>query len=178
VYPEVTDSEGESGYRQRKVVHRNSGNGKFAEVSGELGPGIAERVAGRGMAVGDFDNDGDLDLLVNCVNSAPQLLRCDAPGGQAWVKVKCIGTKSNRTAIGARVTCTAGGKAYVDEVRSGGSYLSQNDLRVHFGLGTATSAVIEVRWPAGGADRVELESLNRVVTVVEGKGLSAWPANP
>jgi hypothetical protein len=66
----------------------------------------------------------------------------------------------------------------VDEVRSGGSYLSQNDLRVHFGLGTATSAVIEVRWPAGGADRVELESLNRVVTVVEGKGLSAWPANP
>jgi enediyne biosynthesis protein E4 len=173
VYPEVGDSAAESGYRQRKVVYRNLANGRFAEVSDQLGPGIAEKASARGMAVGDFDNDGDLDLLVNCINAAPQLLRCDAASNNSWLKVKCVGTRSNRSAIGARVLCTANEKTYVDEVRSGGSYLSQNDLRIHFGLGSATSAALEIRWPSGAVDRAQLDSLNRIVTFTEGRGITA-----
>jgi hypothetical protein len=133
-----------------------------------------EAVTGRGMATGDFDNDGDLDLLVNCINDVPQLLRCDSATKNNWVKVKTIGTKSNRTGIGARIVCTTqeGGKPHrqMDEVRSGGSYISQSDLRVHFGLGTADRADIEVRWPSGTIDRLEGIAVNRIVTVLEGQG--------
>jgi hypothetical protein len=170
VYPEVGEREDESGYRERKVVYRNLGNGTFADVSLASGPGILEKVAARGCAFGDFDNDGDIDVLVNCVNDLPQLLRCDQSPRNNWLKVKTVGVKSNRSGIGARVFCsTAGGRPQMDEVRSGGSYISQNDLRVHFGLGKATSAEIEVRWPSGIIDRFRA-SANRVVTVTEGKG--------
>jgi hypothetical protein len=135
-----------------------------------------EAVTGRGMAVGDFDNDGDLDLLVNCVNDVPQLLRCDSRLRNHWIKVKTVGTKSNRTGIGARIYCTThdAGQPHkqMDEVRSGGSYLSQSDLRVHFGLGEATSADLEVRWPSGAVDRLGGVAADRVVTVVEGLGES------
>jgi hypothetical protein len=174
VYPEVGETLAESGYRQRKVVYRNLRNGKFEDVSEQLGPGILEAVTGRGMAVGDFDNDGDLDLLVNCVNGLPQLLRCDSRLKNHWVKIKTIGTKSNRTGIGARIYCTTtdAGKPHrqMDEVRSGGSYISQSDLRVHFGLGTATSADLEVRWPSGLIDRLPAVAVDRVITVIEGQG--------
>ena len=173
VYPEVGDTLTESGYRQRKVVYRNLRDGKFLEVSEQLGPGILEAVPGRGMAVGDFDNDGDLDLLVNCVNEVPQLLRCDSRLKNNWIKVKTVGTKSNRTGIGARIYCTTteAGKPHrqMDEVRSGGSYISQSDLRVHFGLGAATTADLEVRWPSGIVDRLTAVAANRAVTVVEGR---------
>ena len=127
-----------------------------------------EKVAGRGMAVGDFDNDGDLDVLVNCINDVPQLLRCDSRGKHGWLKVKTVGVKSNRTGIGARIYCTAGGRRQMDEVRSGGSYLSQSDLRVHFGLGTATTADLEIRWPSGVVDRIRGVKANQVLRVVEG----------
>lgn len=174
VYPEVGESAIESGYKQRKVAYRNLGNGKFREVSEELGPGILEKVSGRGMAIGDFDNDGDLDVLVNTVNDYPQLLRCDSTLRNNWLKVKVKGVKSNRTGIGARVICTAeiGGKVHrqMDEVRSGGSYISQSDLRVHFGLAGASSAQLEVQWPSGTVDRVAVEKVNRIVTIVEGAG--------
>lgn len=169
VYPEVGETAAESGYRQRKVVYRNLRNGRFAEVSEELGPGIVEKVTGRGMAVGDFDNDGDLDLLVNCMNDVPQLLRCDSGLKNNWLKVKTVGVKSNRTGIGARVYCRTGEHRQMDEVRSGGSYLSQSDLRVHFGLGTAVVADIEVRWPSGAVDKLIGVKANQVITVVEGK---------
>jgi hypothetical protein len=169
VYPEVAESSAESGYRQRKVLYRNLGNGKFADVSENGGPGILELAAGRGCAVGDFDNDGDLDVLVNCVNDVPQLLRCDNTLKHNWIKLKCTGTKSNRSGIGARVICTAGGRRQMDEVRSGGSYISQNDLRVHFGIGTATEAAVEVRWPSGHIDRFPALAPNRVHTLTEGK---------
>ena len=170
VYPEVSEREDESGYRERKVLYRNLGNGRFADVSLTSGPGILEKVAARGCAFGDFDNDGDIDVLVNCVNDLPQLLRCDQSSRNNWIKVKTVGVKSNRSGIGARILCTAAGvRNQMDEVRSGGSYISQNDLRVHFGLGKATSAEIEVRWPSGITDRFRTAA-NRVVTVIEGKG--------
>jgi hypothetical protein len=172
VYPEVAETAIEYGYRQRKVLYRNLGNGKFADVSMEGGPGILETVPGRGCAVGDFDNDGDLDVVVNCVNDVPQLLRCDSQTGNRWIKLKCVGAKSNRSAIGARVYCTGGKRRQMDEVRSGGSYISQNDLRVHFGLGQAESADIEVRWPSGVVDKLPGLAAGRIYTIVEGKGLA------
>lgn len=172
VYPEVGDTAIESGYRQRKVAYQNLRNGRFKEVSEQLGPGILEKVTGRGMAIGDFDNDGDLDVLVNCINDVPQLLRCDAQTGNNWIKVKTVGVKSNRTGIGARVVCTTvvDGKPHrqMDEVRSGGSYISQSDLRIHFGLGKAESAAIEVHWPSGAIDRLEAVKPNQILKVVEG----------
>ena len=173
VYPEVGDTASESGYRQPKVAYRNLANGRFQEVTSQLGPGLTEAVTGRGMAVGDFDNDGDLDLLVNCINDVPQLLRCDSKTGNHWIQVKVVGTKSNRTGIGARIYCTStlDGKTHrqMDEVRSGGSYLSQSDLRVHFGLGSADSAEIEVHWPSGIVDRLGKTGVDRVIKVVEGR---------
>ncbi len=170
VYPEVGETSGESGYRQRKVLYRNLGNGKFADVSLEGGPGILEAVAGRGCAFGDFDNDGDIDVVVNCINDLPQLLRCDSASKNNWLKVKVVGVKSNRSGIGARVYCTPeGGATQMDEVRSGGSYLSQNDLRLHFGLGSAERADIEIRWPSGQIERVRGAKANQALRVVEGQ---------
>ena len=169
VYPEVGNKEDGTGYRQRKVLYRNSGSGRFADVSLQAGPGIAEPVAGRGCAVGDFNNDGCLDVVVNCVNEVPQLLECRAAGERNnWIAVRTIGTRSNRSGIGARIVCTAGGRRQVGEARSGGSYLSQNDLRVHFGLGKAASVDLEVRWPSGHVDRHTAVPVNRVIAVTEG----------
>jgi hypothetical protein len=168
VYPEVGETAGETGYRQRKVLYRNLGAGRFQDVSLEGGAGILEAVAGRGMATGDFDNDGDLDVVVNCVNEPPQLLRCDNSSGNRWLKVKCVGTRSNRSGIGTRVICTPeGGRPQIDEVRSGGSYLSQSDLRLHFGLGRAERASLEIRWPSGGVQQIEDVRANQVLRVVE-----------
>jgi hypothetical protein len=111
------------------------------------------------MAVGDFNNDGALDVVVNCVNDVPQLLKCTSRTGHNWLKIKLIGTKSNRSAIGARVTCrTPDGRVQVQEVRSGGGYLSQSALELHFGLGTAERAEVEVRWPSGRAAAIGLRA--------------------
>jgi hypothetical protein len=166
VYPEVGESAEESGYRERKVLYRNLANGKFADVSTAAGPGILEAVAARGCAIGDFDNDGDLDVLVNCTNDVPQLLRCDQAPGNHWLKLKLIGTKSNRSAIGARVYCTTGAHRQMDEVRSGGSYISQSDFRVHFGLGSAETAEIEIHWPSGAIQKLSAKA-NQILTVTE-----------
>ena len=109
---------------------------------------------------------------MNCVNDVPQLLRCDSTLKNNWLKVKTIGVKSNRTGIGARIYCTPqGGRRLMDEVRSGGSYFSQSDLRVHFGLGKAEQADLEIQWPSGQADKIAGVKANKVVVVVEGKGI-------
>ena len=171
VYPEVREKASESGYRERKVLYHNLGNGKFQDVSLDAGPGIVETVSGRGCAVGDFDNDGNLDVVVNCVNDVPQLLHCESTLKNNWLKVKTVGKKSNRSGIGARVFCKPEGEhQQMDEVRSGGSYFSQSDLRIHFGLNKARKADIEVHWPSGVVDKFAGAAANQVVTVVEGKG--------
>ena len=172
VYPEMQEKASEGGYRERKVLYHNLGNGKFQDVSLGAGPGIQEIVAGRGCAIGDFDNDGCVDIVVNCVNELPQLLRCESTLKNNWLKVKTVGTKSNRSGIGARIFCKPEGEhQQMDEVRSGGGYFSQNDLRVHFGLKKATKADVEVHWPSGVVDKVAGVAANQVITMFEGKGL-------
>jgi enediyne biosynthesis protein E4 len=178
VYPEVEQLKTEAGYPQRKLLYKNLRNGRFDDVSYDAGPGISEPVAARGCAFGDFDNDGDLDVVVNTVNEFPQLLRCDSRTGNNWIKVKTIGTKSNRSGIGARIKCVThrtGEKSLhpqIDEVRSGGGYFSQNDLRVHFGIGKAESVeLLEIRWPSGLVETLKDIKPNQVIFVKEGEGI-------
>jgi hypothetical protein len=179
VYPEVAQLTTEAGYPQRKLLYRNLRNGKFADVSLEAGPGISTPSPSRGCAFGDFDNDGDLDIVVNCVNDFPQLLRCDTTLKNNWIKVRTIGTKSNRSGIGARLRCVtrvAGESkphSQIDEVRSGGGYFSQNDLRVHFGIGAADSVdLLEIRWPSGQVDLLKDLKANQLYYVTEAKGIT------
>ena len=178
VYPEVEQLRTEAGYAQRKLLYRNLRNGKFEDVTDMAGPGITNPVAARGCAFGDFDNDGDLDVVVNVMNGMPQLLRCDSSSGNNWIKLKLIGTKSNRSAIGARVICSTvfpgESKTHrqMDEVRSGGSYFSQSDLRLHFGLGKAEKVdFLEVRWPSGHVETYKNTSVNILLTIKEGRGI-------
>jgi enediyne biosynthesis protein E4 len=179
VYPEVEQLKTEAGYAQRKLLYRNLRNGHFEDISLQVGPGISEPSASRGAAFGDFDNDGDIDVVVNTVNDYPQLLRCDAKLNNNWIKVRTIGTKSNRSGIGARLICTThipgDSKPHqqIDEVRSGGGYFSQNDLRVHFGLGKAEKVdVLEIRWPSGQVDTLKDVKINQLIYVKEGAGIT------
>jgi hypothetical protein len=179
VYPEVEQLKTEAGYAQRKLLYHNLRNGHFADVSFQAGPGISEPSASRGAAFGDFDNDGDIDVVVNTVNDYPQLLRCDSKLDHNWIKIRTIGTKSNRSGIGARLKCVTHPPAeskphqQIDEVRSGGGYFSQNDLRVHFGLGTAEKVdLLEIRWPSGQVDTLKDIKVNQVVFVKEGDGIA------
>jgi hypothetical protein len=178
VYPEVEQLRTEAGYAQRKLLYRNLRNGKFEDISEAVGPGISVPSASRGCAFGDFDNDGDLDFVVNCVNDAPQLIRCDSSLKNNWIKVRTMGTKSNRTGIGARLRCVVQmpGETkphqQIDEVRSGGSYFSQNDLRIHFGVGSAQKVdLLEIRWPSGTVDALKDVAVNQLVYVKEGEGI-------
>jgi len=188
VYPEVEQLKTEAGYAQRKLLYRNLRNRRFEDVSLQAGPGISVPSASRGCAFGDFDNDGDIDIVVNTVNDFPQLLRCDSRTANNWIKIKTFGSKSNRSGIGARLKCVTRlpgeNKPHeqIDEVRSGGSYISQNDLRVHFGLGKAEKVdLLEIRWPSGQVDTLKDIKPNQLVFIKEGEGVvrtMQFPAAP
>lgn len=173
VYPELEDhGHPESPYRQRNMLYRNLCNGAFENVTSSAGPGLDLRRSGRGVAFLDFDNDGALDIAINNQNDPPTLLHNLGAKTNHWVTIRTVGTRSNRDGIGARITVVAGGRRQIDEVRSGGGYISQNDLRVHFGLGQATMIDrLEIRWPSGAIDKLENLPADKFLTVHEGKGI-------
>ena len=182
VYPELEPVYAQYPRRGPRLVFRNSGNGKFAELGEEAGPGIAARHVSRGCAFGDFDNDGDLDVVIMNQNEPPSLLRNDAPPANHWLKVRLEGTKSNRSGIGGRVVVRYGGKMQAQEAMSQSSYVSANDPRLHFGLGAEKTADIEVRWPLGATDSFKNVAAGQLITIREGsdsaKGtirLESWP---
>jgi hypothetical protein len=174
VYPEVERVKTEAGYKQRKVVYRNLANGRFADVTAQLGAPVTEPKAGRGAAFADFDNDGDVDIIVNNVHDTPDYFRLDRTSGSHWISLQLAGTVSNRSAIGARVRVTIAGAVLRQDVRGGGSYYSQNDLRQHFGLGAASRVErVDVRWPNGREESWSDLAVDRLHTLKEGTGTPA-----
>jgi hypothetical protein len=171
VYPEVERKLPQFANKTPRAVFRNLGNGTFEELDEQAGPGITEGHCSRGCAFGDFDNDGDLDVLILNLNEPPSLLRNDVRGQQNWIKVKLEGVKSNRSAIGARVLAHYGGKVQAQAALSQSSFYSCNDTRLHFGLGTFGSVDIEVLWPNGLHERFRNVKANQLVTLREGAGI-------
>jgi enediyne biosynthesis protein E4 len=173
VYPEVDHYDIGETFKNPRLVYKNLGNGHFKDVSKEMGPGINAHFSSRGAAFGDYDNDGGMDVLILNMNDLPSLLRNVGGNKQNWIKIKLLGTKCNRTAIGARVRVVTGKHSQIDEVHSGGSVMSQSDLRLHFGLGRAeTVDLIEVKWPTTQAvERFTGVKANQIVTIREGSGI-------
>ncbi len=171
VYPEVEKKLPQYPYRTPAVLFRNLGSGRFEELFTEAGPGIAAPHSSRGCAFGDFDNDGDLDILIVNLNEPPSLLRNDIKGDPHWIKVKLVGMKSNRSAIGARVTVKYGGHVQAQEVLAQSSYLSVDDRRLHFGLGDIGTVDLEIRWPDGHRQSFNKLAANQLVTVNEQSGI-------
>jgi hypothetical protein len=168
VYPELEPVNPKYPRKGPRILFRNLGNGTFSELQTDDQPALAARFASRGCAFGDFDNDGDLDILIMNQNDPPSLLRNDAPPQNHWIKIRLHGTKSNRSAIGARVTVRSGGKVQVQELMSQSSYVSSNDPRLHFGPGAAEKAELEIRWPMGSVEVHKDVPANRLITLVEG----------
>ncbi len=168
VYPELEAKLPSSPFKTPRVIFRNLGNGRFEELLDSAGPGISAAHASRGCAFGDFDNDGDLDILIVNLNEPPSLLRNDVSGANRWLKVRLIGTKSNRSAIGARVIAKYGDKKQCQEVLSQSSFYSSNDRRIHFGLGTAERVDLEVHWPSGQSSHFPGVESSQLVQIHEG----------
>ncbi|MGO9097175.1 MAG: CRTAC1 family protein [Bryobacteraceae bacterium] len=171
VYPEVEKRYPDQPHRTPRLLFRNLGDGRFEELIDQAGPAVGAPHASRGVAFGDFDNDGDVDILIMNQNEPPSLLRNDVTGDGHWLKVKLEGVKSNRSAIGARVTAHYGGKRQAQEVLAQSSYMSVSDRRLHFGLGAAESADLEIRWPNGNVESINKVAANRLVVVKEGAGI-------
>jgi len=166
VYPQIPT------YRQRNLIHHNNHDGTFTEVAAQLGAPFLEKGVARGAVFGDLDNDGDVDIVINNLDGAAQVLRNDGGNSSNSVLIKLVGVKSNRDGIGARVKVVSGDLTQVDEVRSGDSYISQSDLRLHFGLEKKTKIdLIEVRWPSGTVDKINNLNPNKTLTIKEGQGL-------
>jgi hypothetical protein len=171
VYPEVERVLPAYPFRTPRLVFRNLGDGRFEELIDEAGPGVSAVHTSRGCAFGDFDNDGDVDVLVMNMNEPPSLLRNDVTGSGHWLKVLLAGTTSNRSAIGARVTAAYAGRAQAQEVTAQSSFYSANDRRLHFGLGAATSADLTIRWPNGGTEAIAGVEADQLVVIREGAGI-------
>ena len=170
VYPEVESGRTGESFKQNRLVYWNRGDGQFYDLSAQAGPGIADVHASRGLAVGDLDNDGNEEIVIVNMGEAPTLLRNTAAGLGHSILVRLL-TATKRDAIGARVALTAGGQKQMDEVRSGGSYISQNDLRLHFGIGKANSADLSVRWPDGKVENFPAVASGQIVTIQQGRGI-------
>ena len=172
VYSQIADRKLHIAYRQPKLLYRNLGNGRFEDVSAKAGPAITAANVGRGCAFGDFDNDGDVDVIVNNLDGPPTLLRNDGGNRHNWILIKCVGLRSNRSAIGTRVRLTAGERSQIAEVMSGSSYYSQNDFRLHFGLARAATAdAVELAWPSGVKETYKDLPANHLFVIQETKGI-------
>ncbi len=172
VYPQVDSLPSGARYREPANLFLNQRDGTFCDASQQAGPALTEPRVGRGLAAADFDNDGNVDLVIENLDGQPVLLHNPGTPGTHWVSFELAGTKSNRLALGARITIQAGGQTQTDEVRSGGSYLSQNDLRVHFGLASATKIdSVEIRWPSGRVDVMKDLLADHFYAVLEGSGM-------
>ncbi len=172
-FPEVERKHPEFAHKTPRVLFRNLGGGRFEELLDAAGPAIAEAHSSRGVAFGDFDNDGDLDILIMNMNEPPSLLRNDVRGGGHWLKVKLVGTRSNTSAIGAVVTVAYGGRRQAQAVLAASGYLSCGDRRLHFGLGASVMADLEIAWPSGVRESVKGLRADQLVTVKEGAGVVA-----
>ncbi len=173
VYPEVDQYHLGSDYEEPRLLYRNNGDGTFSNVSAQSGTGITTRSSSRGLAIGDLWNDGRESVVISNMNAAPSLLVNQVKSTNHWVGFHLVGTKSNRDAIGAKVVIRVGNRIFVDEVRSGSSYLSQSDMRIHFGLGIISSVPgVEVRWPNGVSEFFKNPKIDSIVTLPEGSGES------
>jgi hypothetical protein len=152
-------------------VFRNLGGGRFEELIEEAGSGVSAVHTSRGCAFGDFDNDGDVDVVVVNMNEPPSLLRNDVTSGGHWLKVLLVGVRSNRSAIGARVTARYEDRIQAQEVMAQASFYSANDRRLHFGLGAATSADLTIRWPNGTTEQLDRVEADQLIVVREGEGI-------
>ncbi len=173
VYPEVQSIDRRESYKTPRLLYRNLGNGRFEDVSELAGPGLADARSSRGAAFGDFDNDGDLDVLVMNMHEAPSLLRNDLTRPGRWVKIQLRGVKSNRSAIGATVRVEINGRKQAAAVLSQSSFLSVNDSRLHFGLGEAgETGPVEVVWPSGLREEFPPLRAGTLYLLEEGTGLA------
>ena len=172
VYPQVDSLVAGAKYRQRKLVFLNQRDGTFSDISNFVGPAMAVPQASRGAAFGDLDNDGKIDVVVENIDGSPMILHNDSANAVHWITFQLIGTRSNRLALGAKVRVVTGSLSQIDEVRSGGSYLSQNDLRLHFGLGPIGKVDdVEIRWPSGVTQTLHNLSADHIYIVREGEGI-------
>lgn len=172
IYPEADQVGGNMAYAQPMLLYRNLGKGRLIDVSKRAGPGFEEKRLARGLALGDLDNDGNLEIVVNNLNQPPALLRQSRARGNS-ILIQTVGTQSNRDGIGARVSITANGLTQMDEVRSGGSYLSHGDLRLHFGVGDSTKIdILKITWPSRREEVVSAVPVNHLIILKEGAGVS------
>ena len=172
LFPRVEKFNPRYPYRGPRFLFRNLRDGSFANITDDCGPGLTTTHSSRGCAFGDFDNDGDMDILVMNMNEPPSLIRADVSTGNHWIKVKLFGIESNRTAIGARIDVRSGDRKQSQEVHSQSSYYSVNDFRLHFGLGSESKAEeLTVRWPNGKRETLRDVPADRVVYIEEGRGI-------
>jgi hypothetical protein len=172
VYPQVDSLPSGVGYRQPTILELNQKDGGFCDASDQAGKALLEKRVSRGLAVGDLFNDGNMDVVIEDLDGSPMILRNRGIAGRHWVSFELDGTKSNRLALNARITLTAGGMTQTGEVHSGGSYLSQNDLRVHFGLGAATKIdKVQIHWPSGLTEDLTNLAADHFYNILEGKGI-------
>lgn len=171
VYPEIEAKFPQYPLKTPRLIFRNLGNGKFEELLDEAGPGVSAAHCSRGCAFGDFDNDGDVDVVIVNLNESPSLLRNDVKSGHNWLKVQLVGTKSNRSAIGSRVIAHVGGKLHAQCVTAQSSFYSVNDRRLHFGLGEAKQVDLEIHWTNGSIEKLTAVKAGQLVVVQEGHGI-------